>query len=322
MNIAPLKADRVSGRLIRVPAYWLALIGFRVLFHLLSWTTLRVNHFYGACVGRLLYWIDTDLKHISRVNLEIAYADLSEAEREQLLKESLVELGKTITELGHVWTGSERRIRGLIVDIQGQEYLDEALASGRGVIAMSPHLGSWELMGLYLSLEYGITSLYRPPRLRAAERFARQVRERFGADLVPTDVSGVRSLRRALAQESMIGILPDQDPGDSGGMYAPFFGRPVRTMQLASRLAVKTGCPLIFAVAERLPRGRGFRIHFIPADPLVASDNETVATAALNQEVESVIRMSPAQYLWAYKRFKNPPAGESAPYCQSLRRAA
>ena len=90
---------------------WTGFQSLRVLLHLLSVTILRVNHFYGSCAGYCLWWWETHVTRVSRANLEIAYPTLSTAEREKLLKESLIEFGKTMTELGHLWMGSERRIR-------------------------------------------------------------------------------------------------------------------------------------------------------------------------------------------------------------------
>ncbi len=310
-----------TGRLV-FAIQWTGFLVLRAILCLLSLTTLRVNHFYGYLVGCFLWWFETEVKRVSRTNLKIAFPNLSPAEHETLLSDSLIEFGKTITELGHLWTGSERRIRGLVTEVKGQRYVDDAKAAGRGVIILAPHLGAWELCGLCLSLEYDITSLYRPLKLRAAERFARRVRERFGAKLVPTDLPGVRALRRALARNAMVGILPDQDPGNAGGVYSPFFGRYARTMLLASRLAAKTGCPVLFCCAERLPKGKGYRIHFVPANPLVGSPNERIATTALNQGVQSLIDINPAQYQWSYRRFKNPPDHETSPYEHLERRAA
>ncbi len=324
MTNNPARVPRLRRRTDRLVSalQWTGFQGLRILLHLLSLTTLRVNHFYGSIAGCFLWWWETDVKRVSRGNLEIAYPNLSVEQRNRLLKKSLFEFGKTMTELAHLWTRSERRIRGLVTEVKGRDHMDDALAAGRGVITLVPHLGAWELSGLYLSLEYGITSLYRPPKLRAAEQFAHRVRSRFGANLVPTDMAGVRALRRALARNEMIGILPDQDPGKSGGVYSSFFGRQARTMLLASRLAEKTGCPVLFCCAERLPGGQGFRIHFVPADPTIASEDELLATTVLNKGVESLIEINPSQYQWSYKRFKNPPPTEASPYQHSQRRAA
>ena len=287
----------------------------------LGFTMLRVNHLYGSLAGRFLAWTDNEAKRVSAANLRIAFPELNDVERDRLLKKSLRELGKTVTELGPVWSWRQQSLLRLVKNVEGQEVVDEALQTGKGVIVLAPHAGSWELMGLYLSIEYGITSLYRPPRLGSIESFTRKVRERFGAKLVPTDVTGVRALRRALADNKMIGILPDQDPGESGGVEAPFFGYGARTMLLVSRLAAKTKSPVVYAVAERLGKGQGFRIRFVSARPEVASTNEIEAASALNKGVEDIIRMNPAQYQWSYKRFKNTANSGESPYKQDRRAA-
>lgn len=287
----------------------------------LGFTMLRVNHLYGSLAGRFLWWTNSEAKKISETNLKIAFPDLTTDKRNRLLKKSLRELGKTITELGPVWSWGEHSVKGMVRSINGQHHVDDALKTGRGVIMLAPHLGSWELMGLYLSIEYGITSLYRPPRLRAIEEFTREVRQRFGANLVPTNMSGVRALRRALADNQMIGILPDQDPGASGGIQAPFFGYSARTMLLVSKLAAKTDSPVIFAFAERLNKGQGYQIRYVPASSAIASTDESEAASALNEGVETIIKINPAQYQWSYKRYKYTSGNDESPY-ETSRKAA
>lgn len=291
------------------------------LVRALGFTMLRVNHLYGSLAGRFLWWTNSEAKRISETNLKIAFPELPEDEHNRLLKKSLRELGKTITELGPVWSWGEQSVKGLVRAVNGLHHVEEAQEAGRGVIMLAPHLGSWELMGLYLSIEYGITSLYRPPRLGAIDNFTRDARQRFGADLVPTNMSGVRALRRALADNRMIGILPDQDPGESGGIQAPFFGYSARTMLLVSKLAAKTKAPVIFAFAERLNKGQGYQVRYVPASAAIASTDENEAAAALNADVETIIRINPAQYQWSYKRYKYTADTNENPY-DSDRRAA
>ena len=132
--------------------------------------------------------------------------------------------------------------------------------------------------------------------------------------MVPTNLKGVSALRRALARNEAIGILPDQDPGKSGGIHAPFFGRSARTMLLFSRLAARSGAPALFVIAERLPAARGYRMHFIPASSDVTSSDDLTAASALNRDIERCVRINPAQYQWSYKRFKGQPAGQADPY--------
>lgn len=279
------------------------------LLHFFAWWPLRVNQAMGAGIGYLLWWLPTGPKRISEINLRIAFPEMSDAERRPLLKNSLIELGKTMTELGPMWLWDNDKVLGLIRSIDGDEAVMEACHNGGGAIVMSPHLGNWEITGLYWAVTHPSTTLYRPPNLPSIEAFMRRVRGRGGNRLVPTDLSGVKALHKALLKGEIAGLLPDQDPGKSGGVYAPFFGHPARTMVLVSRLAAKTGCGVFFSFAERLPKGQGYHLHIIPAEAEVAERDEVMAAKALNQGLETCVKRFPEQYQWSYKRYKHPPEG-------------
>ena len=108
---------------------------------------------------------------------------------------------------------------------------------------------------------------------------------------------------KRLLAGGVVGILPDQQPKAGEGEFAPFFGTPALTMVLLSRLAQRTGATVLFAFAERLPRGTGFRIHIRPAPEGIADPDLPAAVAALNRGVEECVRIAPSQYQWAYKRY-------------------
>ncbi|WP_044406762.1 lysophospholipid acyltransferase family protein [Thiomicrospira microaerophila] len=278
---------------------------FKAIIRFFSWFPLRWNHRLGAMIGWLLWRIPNRARKITAKNMAIAFADYSPEQQQALVKKALIETGKTFTELGPLWIWSQARLLPLVKRIEGEDPIKQAFEQGKGVIVLSPHIGAWEMMGWYWSVHYQITSLYRPPRIGSIEGFMRHVRERAGANLVPTDLTGVKALRRALKANQMIGILPDQDPGKSGGVIAPFFGHPANTMVLVSKLAAKADCPIFFTYAERLPRGEGYVLHIKPADPALASLDEFEAASALNQGVEGCVRHLPSQYQWSYNRFKH-----------------
>lgn len=282
---------------------------FRVLIGSLSLLSLKRAHQLGTLLGKLLYRQQNSVKRVAEININIAYSDWTQAQRQALLKAHLIELAKTATELGPLWRNSEATVLGYIKKVDGEAAVIEAFARGKGVIVLSPHLGSWEAIGPYWSSRYSVTYLYRPPRMAAIEDYVVRARTRTGAKLAPTDVKGVVALRKALKNNEMIGILPDQDPGPTGGVYAPFFGYPARTMVLVAKLAAKTGCAVFFNYAERLPNGQGFHLHIIPADLNIAAEDEVVAATALNQGIEACVHQCPSQYQWNYKRFKHPPGG-------------
>jgi KDO2-lipid IV(A) lauroyltransferase len=193
--------------------------------------------------------------------------------------------------------------------------LDNAVKAGRGVLLVSPHLGSWEIIGLYVGPRHPMVCMYRPPRQQSFDTIVRESRQRTGTRVVPTDAHGIRVLMQSLKNGEVVGILPDQDPRDaSGSVFAPFFGVQANTMTLISRLAAKTGAAVLFGFAERLPLGRGFRLNLLPAAAEVADPDPLRAATALNAGVEACVRMAPAQYQWNYKRFRSRPAGETRFY--------
>lgn len=282
-----------------------------------SWLPLRLNHVIGSGIGYLLWWLPNSVKRISAINQQIAFPHLSETEHRTLLKQSLLELGKTLTELGAIWMWPASKVLRYIRGVEGEQYVEQAFANGKGIIVLSPHIGAWEVVGLYLAQNYPMTILYRPPNVPSIETFMTDVRERGGATLVPTDISGVKKLRQALKQNEMIGVLPDQDPGESGSVYAPFFGHTARTMVLVSKLAAKSNCDVVFIFAERLAKAGGYKLHIQPALPEVASVDDAEAALALNQGVEQGVAQFPAQYQWSYKRYRHPPEGVEDVYRKS-----
>lgn len=283
------------------------------LLSLFAALPLRWNRRIGGLLGWILAYTPNRQRAYSEINLKLCLPELSDRERRRLLRASLIETGKTAVEAGPIWLWPAERLRGLLGEAQGVEAVDAAVRSGRGVIVATPHLGCWEMAGQYCAARWGITSLYRPPRLAALDDLIRQGRERLGAQLVPTDARGVRQLYETLAQGRMIGILPDQDPG-RGGVFAPFFGIPANSMVLIGRLARKTGAPVFFCFSERLPGASGYRMHFFPAPAGIDDADPVVAASAMNRGIETCVRACPEQYQWSYRRFRNRPPGEARIY--------
>jgi KDO2-lipid IV(A) lauroyltransferase len=272
---------------------------------------LRAAHGLGWLIGYLLAKIPNKQRRNALVNIRLCYPNLGEAEAVAFRDRSLLEYGKTYAEIAFLWRRPVARVLASVRESDGLEHLERK--DGKGVIVLSPHLGAWELAGLYLSTQGPTTTLYKPQPV--GDSLIRQARARGGADLVPTDQQGIRRLLQALRRGDYLGILPDQEPkADRGSVFAPFFGVPAFTMLLVSRLARKTGARVVYLFAERMPRGRGYRLHCLPAPEGIASEDDLTAANALNLGVERCIGVCPEQYVWAYKRFRSRPDGGAHPY--------
>lgn len=294
----------------------LFITGFLRLLSLFSLPTL---HQLGKAIGTLLYLLPNKAKVIATANILYCFPSKSAAEQERLIKATLIETGKTFTESSAFWHWPPSKLKPLIHETPSTALLKTAINNGKGAIILVPHIGAWEITGMYCTQLHPMTCLYRPPRMIELEPIIKQGRERMGLKPAPITQQGIRLLNRALKEHELIGILPDQDPGNNGGMFAPFFGKPANTMTLASRLAMKNDCPVFCVYAERLEKGRGFLIHCKPAPAEVSHATLEQSVAALNRMVEECATHLPTQYQWTYKRFKNQPPGFANIYKQKKR---
>jgi KDO2-lipid IV(A) lauroyltransferase len=280
-------------------------IGILVL-RLLSLLPLLLLQFLGIFAGWLMLAIPNRQRRNALINIRLCYPQLDEEDALAFRRRSFFEYGKTYGEVAYLWLRPVDKVLSLVRGISGGEYL--ARNDGRGLIVLSPHLGAWELAGLYLSAQGPTTTLFKPqPEL---DWLIREVRGRGGAQLAPMDTQGIRKLMRALRRGEYVGILPDQTPkANRGSVFAPFFGVPAFTMLLINRLARKTGARVVFLFAERLPRGKGFHLHCLPAPEGIDSEDEVEGATALNQGIEACVNSCPEQYVWAYKKFRTRPEG-------------
>lgn len=290
----------------------------KALLRLFACLPLPVVHGVGTLVGWLLVILPNQVRRVTRTNITLCFPDMPPARRRRLVVQSLLESGKTAVELGPLWLWPREKVAGLIKGVHGRELVDAALAQGKGVVVLGPHLAAWELAALAISLDYARrcpwTILYRPPRMTELEDMLCSARQRFGATLVPTDVSGVKRLIRTLEAGGMVGIAPDQEPGVGKSVFAPFFHIPAKTMVLVAGLMARSDAPAVYVYTQRLPRGRGFTVHYVAPPPGLDDGDEVRAARQLNRGVEYCVRQLPAQYQWGYKRFRSRPPGEPKLY--------
>ena len=272
------------------------------LFDLASWLPLPILHRIGSALGRLNYLLSRKYALRLRENLGYEWKGRPEVEFRHALRANAGEMGKSINELPWIWRRPLNKVLRSVSAVHGLEHLTAARERGKGIIVLTPHLGCFEMVGLYVAAQMSMTCMYRVPKLFWLDSVIRSGRERGQMKLARTDVGGVRTLLKSLKRGEAIGLLPDQVPGNGEGEWADFFGRPAYTMTLTGRLAEASGASLLLSYCERLPQGAGYEIHFAP---LVFVPGLPV-TRQLNTALEKVIRACPTQYLWSYNRYKAP----------------
>jgi len=267
----------------------------------------RWLHALGDGLAALWRRMDAREARVARLNLELAYPELDAAAREDLHRGVLRTTARQALETLVFWTRPHARNLALLRETHGTELFDAAIAAGRGVIVAAPHYGNWELLNQWLASRTPLAILYRPPDSAIGEAFLRRVRaddaNAARIEQVPAEGSAVRRLLRVLQGGGVVGILPDQQPKAGEGVFATFFGVEALTMSLLPRLAARTGATVLYAFAERLPQGAGYRIHLLPAPDGLADADLAIACTALNRGVEACVERAFVQYQWHYRRW-------------------
>lgn len=289
---------------------------FLALLKVCSWLPITVARRLGRAVSALLWHRNSRSRHVTEVNIRHCYPQLPDDAGKQLARRSYIGIGERLAEMGFVWLKPPQQVLDLVESVEGSLLLSGAVAQAKGTIVLIPHLGNWEVVGLYLADKHKTTSLYELSGREILDNFISKVRSRNGATLVPTTQKGIGRLLKNLKDGQVTAILPDQLPRErGGGEYAPFFGHSVLTMTLVSNLIQRTGATVIFGFALRIEKG--FRIVFKPASPEICSENQKESLTALNCGVEQCIETCPEQYSWEYKRFRDRPKTKVSIYGHS-----
>jgi KDO2-lipid IV(A) lauroyltransferase len=269
------------------------------LFKLLSYCPLWLLHGLGWCLGWLTFLLSASYRRQFVAN--VGQARL----RWRQWRGAVGESGKLVAELPRLWLGAP-----VSVTWHGTEHITQAMVRGKGLIFLTPHLGSFEITAQDYAKRFGqslqpITVLFRPSRQAWLSALVSDARDRPGMHGAPTTLAGVKQMIKALRRGESVGLLPDQVPPIGMGVMAPFFGRDAYTMTLSVRLAQQTGATVLMVWGERLSWGRGFCVHVQPMPGDLPGD-VGAAAASINRAMESLVLQCPGQYLWGYARYKTP----------------
>ena len=261
----------------------------------------------GAALGRLML-LSGGMRNRLRENLaQAGYAHTV------TLTQAATGIGQMAIETAGLWRTPDEVLLARVKIVAGWDAVLAARDAGCGVIFLTPHLGTFEIVSLFIGSQMPLTAMFRPPRVAWAAPMMRAGRDRMQIRSEPAEMSGIRAMLKALRRGESVGLLPDQvpDAGKGGdGAWADFFGRPAYTMTLAQKFAKTTGALVVMIACVRLPAGAGYRLVFTPLAPF--SEDAEASAGELNAAVEAAISLAADQYLWSYNRYKVP-AGLTSP---------
>jgi Kdo2-lipid IVA lauroyltransferase/acyltransferase len=287
------------------------LLGLLWLLHTLP---LPVLAWLGRRLGQLLWLTARARRQVALRNLALCFPEKTPAQQNAVAREHFQWLGRSLLERSLLWFAPAARLKKLI-HVEGDVGLAER--SAQPVMWLVPHFMALDVAGVATLLfqKHPVISVYQQQSNPQIDAALRKGRLRFGphADIFPRSDKAL-PLIRAIRRGSAFFNLPDMDFGERDAAFVPFFNTPAATLLAPSRMAHALKMVVQPVVAEILPGGLGYRVRFGEPWQHFPTDNPQADTLAMNQWIESEIRLNPAQYLWVHKRFKTRPRGEESIY--------
>lgn len=273
------------------------------VYRFLTWIAPRVPTAFGYWaaerVGDLIFLLSPGVReNIESNQRHVLGAGATEQEVAQVAKLALRNLIKNYFDQFRLWALSEQELMHL-VDLQGLEYLEKALEHGKGVILVTAHFGSPEIVAQSLAVrDYQVTSVVEHIQPEEFFQLMYSLRTSHGLELLPID-GPLLKLVRTLRKNGIVGLVGDRDITESG-ICIPFFGTKAQMPDGAVQLALRTGAPLLVAYSRRLPDNR-FRAVGRPAIHLERTDDFDADVRAgverIVDEMERFIREAPEQWV-------------------------
>lgn len=143
-----------------------------------------------------------------------------------------------------------------LVEAEGWQHLEAALAAGKGAIVVTAHLSSAALLSNLIAAQgYRVMSVVEPVQPPELFQAITGMRAQYGMRLFPLGPVAAREMLGALRRNEVVGLLADRDVLGTGPVV-DFCGAPTTFPDGPATLALRTGAALLIAVGWRLPDGR------------------------------------------------------------------
>jgi KDO2-lipid IV(A) lauroyltransferase len=330
--------DRACGvpvpplRQFLAPAHWPVWFSIGLLW-ILAWCPCRLQRRLAQGLGTLGWLVAARDRHTTQVNLALCLPELAARTRDQLARAHFASLVQSLFETAALWFRPQGRL-ARSAQLAGREFLEAALARGKGVLLVTAHFTTNEMAAAALGQAgFAADLMYKRSRRPLIQAFAlrrRLAQAPTGTRLVPSDA--VVEVLRSLKRNRIVLYAPDQVYGGPGFLTEPFFGIPALCNPGISSLARATGCTVLLYFPERLSAAEDsttpadrltgyFQGRVLAPLPYFPSNDAAADVRRYHRAIEEQIRRAPEQYLWSYKRFR-PLPGEPDPYRDQRPRGA
>ena len=273
---------------------------------LLPW---RAASWIGGQIARLAYWPLGIRRGVTTRQIAAAFPDRSPAEGADLAVRSFDSLGRTSIETAVLPGTSREEILARYERVEGWEYVEQAVAGGKGLVITTGHIGNWELGGAYVGARgLAFDAVVRGMGNPLFEAYVNRTRREIGMEVIH-DRDAVRRTPRSLKENRAVVFVADHDALGLASTFVPFFGRPAKTPRGPAVFALRFDAPVVFIASVRQPSGR-YALLIEPVEVTRTGDREADVDAIVlrfTQMLEARVREYPDQYFWQHRRWRRQP---------------
>ncbi len=293
----------MSGRPFSILTVWLLRVGIRAI---------RILPYRAGCKlaqagGFACFVVARKQRRLALANLRLAYGEeKSCSELTRIAMRSFMNMSLNVVDFCRAPSLAGTDLHRF-VQVEGLEHVERALSEGKGVILLTAHLGSWELMAAVgAALGIPLTAIVSSTGDPVIDQFLKKARESCGYEVLPKRKTRYGVISK-LKQNAAVGILADQSPrGD--GILVEFFGQQAGATRGPAVFALRSGASVIPAFGIRLGDCTKHKLVFEkPLDLVHTGDMDTDIlrnTELFQQVIERYVRRYPEQWLWMQKRWK------------------
>ena len=263
--------------------------------------------FLGRLLGKLFYLFSHKRRKIASINIETCFPEFTDTEKKNVVKKHFDSLGMSVIESGMAWWLNQKSLKTL-TKINGENYLQDAIAENRGVILLSAHFNSLEISAPLFVANTGqsVQAVYQANSNPLLEQIITNGRK----NNLDTMIShkDIRQMVRALKKKQIVWYAPDQGYAGKFSEMVPFFNTPAASNTAISRLAKISGAVVVPFFIRQKENNSGYVLSILPQLDNFPTNDSVADTHRYHKIIEQEIRKAPAQYLWIHRRFKNRPA--------------
>lgn len=265
---------------------------------------LATGHFLGWIYGSVIRYHRRD----ARQALALSLPEIPARQREDILRRMYANLGMNVVEVTRLPHLTEQQLETLI-DWENEFYAHEVLAAGKGLLVLSAHTGSWDLLcTLAPRFHYPTTLITKNIKNKQVNDYWMSTRARFGLKFVPAHNS-YRQCLTALRKNEIVAFILDQNMINTEGVFVDFFGRPACTTPGLAYMSAQSRAAVVPTFMLRLPDGRHRLKVLPPIPPPPDRKPETILayTQRYTKVIEDVVRQYPDQWIWLHRRWRTQP---------------